>query len=207
MNIHFGFSYIGLIFLLMLMLPNIIWSKNKPKGYDKYVKNENKVLLLLEWLGEMLVTCLSLIFSDFNINKISNWSSILLIAFIIMILYEIYWIRYFKSNKTMKDMYSSLLGIPVAGATLPVVAFLLLGIYGRNIFLIISTIVLGIGHIGIHLNHKKELGINVNIEIIGDMQKMMALGVMRTPALIIDDEVVLQGRIPKKEEIKRLLQK
>ena len=56
MNIHFGFSYIGLIFLLMLMLPNIIWSKNKPKGYDKYVKNENKVLLLLEWLGEMLVT-------------------------------------------------------------------------------------------------------------------------------------------------------
>ena len=43
MNIHFGFSYIGLIFLLMLMLPNIIWSKNKPKGYDKYVKNENKV--------------------------------------------------------------------------------------------------------------------------------------------------------------------
>ena len=142
MNIHFGFSYIGLIFLLMLMLPNIIWSKNKPKGYDKYVKNENKVLLLLEWLGEMLVTCLSLIFSDFNINKISNWSSILLIAFIIMILYEIYWIRYFKSNKTMKDMYSSLLGIPVAGATLPVVAFLLLGIYGRNIFLIISTIVL-----------------------------------------------------------------
>ena len=48
-------------------------------------------------------------------------------------------------------------GIPVAGATLPVVAFLLLGIYGRNIFLIISTIVLGIGHIGIHLNHKKEL--------------------------------------------------
>ena len=121
------------------------------------IKNENKVLLLLEWLGEMLVTCLSLIFSDFNINKISNWSSILLIAFIIMILYEIYWIRYFKSNKTMKDMYSSLLGIPVAGATLPVVAFLLLGIYGRNIFLIISTIVLGIGHIGIHLNHKKEL--------------------------------------------------
>ena len=157
MNIHFGFSYIGLIFLLMLMLPNIIWSKNKPKGYDKYVKNENKVLLLLEWLGEMLVTCLSLIFSDFNINKISNWSSILLIAFIIMILYEIYWIRYFKSNKTMKNMYSSLLGIPVAGATLPVVAFLLLGIYGRNIFLIISTIVLGIGHIGIHLYHKKEL--------------------------------------------------
>ena len=109
MNINFGFSYIGLVFLLMLMIPNIIWSKNKPKEYEKYVKNENKVLLLFERIGEMLVTCLSLIFSNLNINKITNWSIILLIAFIIMILYEIYWIRYFKSNKTMKDMYSSLL--------------------------------------------------------------------------------------------------
>ena len=157
MNIHFGFSYIGFIFLLMLMIPNIIWSKNQPKDYDKYVKNENKVLLLFERIGEMLVTCISLIFIDFNINEISNWSIILLIAFILMILYEIYWIRYFKSNRTMKDMYSSLLGIPVAGATLPIFAFLLLGIYGKNVFLIIATIILGIGHIGIHLNHRKEV--------------------------------------------------
>ncbi len=157
MNIHFGFSYIGLIFLLMLMVPNLIFSKNKPKDYDIYVKNENKWLILLERIGEVLVTSLALIFSDFNINEISNWSIILLIAFIIMILYEIYWIRYFKSKKTMEDMYSSLLGIPVAGATLPIVAFLLLGIYGKNIFLIIATIILGIGHIGIHLNHLKEI--------------------------------------------------
>ncbi len=157
MNIHFGFSYIGFIFLLMLIIPNIIWSKNQPKDYDKYVKNENKVLLLIERIGEMLVTCISLIFTDFNINEISNWSIILLIAFILMILYEIYWIGYFKSNRTMKDMYSSLLGIPVAGATLPVLAFLLLGIYGKNVFLIIATIILGVGHIGIHLNHRKEV--------------------------------------------------
>lgn len=157
MNIHFGFSYIGLIFLLMLMIPNIIWSKNKPKDYDKYVNNENKVLLLFERIGEISVACLSLIFSDFNIYKLSKWCSILLIAFLLMILYEIYWVRYFKSKRTMKDMYSSILGIPVAGATLPVFAFLLLGIYGKNIFLIISTIILGIGHIGIHLNHRKEV--------------------------------------------------
>lgn len=91
------------------MIPNMIWSKNKPKDYDKYAKNENKILLAFERIGEVLVTCLSLIFADFNINIISNWSIILVVAFILMILYEIYWIRYFKSNRTMKDMYSSLL--------------------------------------------------------------------------------------------------
>ena len=155
---NFGFSYVGLLFLLMLMIPNIIWSKNKPKDYDTYVKNENKILVMFERFGEVLVTCLSLIFADFNINQISKWSIVLLVAFLLMILYEIYWVRYFKSEKTMKDMYSSLLGVPVAGATLPVFAFFLLGIYGRNILLIIATMILGIGHIGIHINHQKEIG-------------------------------------------------
>lgn len=56
----------------------------------------------------------------------------------------------------MKDFYSSLLGIPVACASLPVMAFGLLSIYGKNLFLFIAVIVLGIEYIGIHLNHKKE---------------------------------------------------
>lgn len=124
MNI--GFSYIGLIFLLMLVIPNIIWSKAKPKNYEDYAKNENKVLLVFERVGEILVTCIALIFTDFNITEWSVSSLLLIIAFILMVLYEIYWIKYFKSDRTMQDMYSSLIGIPVAGATLPVFAFLLL---------------------------------------------------------------------------------
>ena len=79
---NFGFSYVGLIFLLMLMIPNIIWSKNQPKDYDKYVKNENKGLLIFEKIGEAGNTFLVLIFSDFNINNISYWSLFLLVAFI-----------------------------------------------------------------------------------------------------------------------------
>lgn len=154
---HFGFSYIGLIFLCMLFIPNILWSKNQPQDYDQYVKNENKILVLIERIGEVAVTCCVIIFEDFNINDLSLWSIFLLVAFLLMILYELYWMRYFKSDKTMKDFYSDFLCIPVAGATLPVSAFFLLGIYGKNIFLIISTIILAIGHICIHINHKKEI--------------------------------------------------
>lgn len=154
---NFGFSYVGLIYLLMLFIPNILWSKNKPKDYEKYVVNENKILLMFERIGEVLVSCFVLIFSDYNINEITLWSLWLLVSFVYMILYEIYWVRYFKSQRLLKDFYSSLLGIPVAGATLPVVAFLLLGIYGKNILLIISAIILGIGHIGVHINHYNEI--------------------------------------------------
>ncbi|MCH5296218.1 MAG: hypothetical protein J1E85_00955 [Ruminococcus sp.] len=154
---NFGFSYVGLIYLLMLFVPNILWSKNKPKDYDKYAVNENRVLLMFERIGEILVCSFVMIFSDYNINEITLWSTWLLISFVFMVLYEIYWIRYFKSQKTIKDFYRSLIGIPVAGATLPVCAFVLLGVYGKNIFLIISAIILGIGHIGIHINHYKEI--------------------------------------------------
>ena len=154
---NFGFSYIGLIFLLMLFIPNLFWSKHKPENYDKYVKNENKTLRIFEGAGQVLVTCIVLIFKDFNIKTGSWWIIWLMLSFVFMVLYEIYWIKYFKSKKTMQDFYSSLLGIPVAGASLPVIAFLLLAVYGKSIPLLIAVVILGIGHIGIHINHKKEL--------------------------------------------------
>ena len=154
---HFGFSYVGLIFLLMLFIPNFFWTKNKPRGYDEYAKNENKVLLSLERIGEFAVSCLVLIFSDFNLQGISIWLLWIVAAFGLMILYELYWIRYFRSEKTMRDFYSSYFGVPVAGAALPVLSVLLIAIYGKNSFLFAAGIILGIGHIGIHLMHKKEL--------------------------------------------------
>lgn len=151
---HFGFSYIGLLFILLLMVPNLFWTKNQPVNYDKYVGNENKVLLVLERVGEVCVTTILLIFKDFNYHGFSIW---FLLAFVLMLLYEGYWICYFRSKRTMKDFYSSYCGIPLAGASLPVCASFFLSIYGSNPILSIASIVLGIGHIGIHYNHKKEI--------------------------------------------------
>lgn len=154
---HFGFSYVGFIYLCMLFVPNIIWIKNQPKDYQNYVQKENKFLQLLEKAGEVLVCCFALLFSDFNVRFDSVWSGWLLVSFGLMLLYEYYWVQYFRSEKRMSDFYRSVWGIPVAGATLPVCAFFLLGVYGGNIFLIAATILLGIGHIGIHWKHYKEI--------------------------------------------------
>lgn len=154
---RFGFSYIGLIWLTMLLVPNFIWTKNKPRGYENYAANENKVLLALERVGQFIVTPTALAFSDFNFKGWNFWVVVLLVSFFCMVLYEVFWIRYFKSEKTMRDFYRSILGIPVAGATLPVIAFFLLGVYGGNSLMTIGSIILGIGHIGIHLQHRKEV--------------------------------------------------
>ena len=97
--LNWGFSYVGLIYLLMLFIPNIIWTKHQPKDYEQYVQKENKVLQNLERIGEILVCCLVLIFSDFNMRLNSLWSIWLLLSFALMLLYELYWVRYFKSEK------------------------------------------------------------------------------------------------------------
>lgn len=150
----FGFSYIGIIYLLMLFIPNGIWVKNQPKGYSG--EDENRVLATLERIGEVLCSACVLIFSDFNIH-LTGWIIWLIISFFFMILYEIYWIHYFKSEKTLEDFYKPMFGFSVPGASLPVIAFFLLGIYGTNVFMIISSIILGIGHVGVHLEHYKKL--------------------------------------------------
>ena len=152
---NLGFSYIGMVFLILLFIPNIIWTKNMPQGYS--AEQENKILLFFERTGEGLTSCCALIFSDFNLHQCNAWSWWLIAAFLVMAMYELWWIRYFRSSRKLTDFYSSLFGIPVAGATLPVIAFLLLGIYGKVVWMIIATVILGIGHIGIHMQHRKEL--------------------------------------------------
>ena len=149
---NFGFSVVGLILLVILFVPNMLWSKYPPKDYEKYSKNENRILLALERIGEILVVVFSLFCGvDFSFNLL------LLVVFLLMIIYELYWIRYFKSSKTMHDMYGSFYGIPLPGAVLPVISFFLFGVSANNLFLIISSIILGIGHVGIHFEHEREI--------------------------------------------------
>jgi hypothetical protein len=132
-----------------------MWAKRKPEGYDP--SGENKVLLVFERIGQMFCTATILLFTDYNPRSANLWTAWFVVSAALMILYEGNWVRYFRSKQTITDFYRSLFGIPAPGATLPVTAFLLLGIYGKVIWLIIASIVLGIGHIGIHLHHIKDL--------------------------------------------------
>ncbi|HYX07926.1 MAG TPA: thioredoxin family protein [Bacteroidales bacterium] len=50
-----------------------------------------------------------------------------------------------------------------------------------------------------------ELGIEPAIEKVEDYQKIMEYGVMRTPGLVINEEVVLTGQVPKVSQLKKIL--
>jgi len=51
----------------------------------------------------------------------------------------------------------------------------------------------------------KELGIEYEVEKVTDIGKIMEFGVMVTPALVVDGEVKVTGKVPSVEEVKEML--
>ena len=51
----------------------------------------------------------------------------------------------------------------------------------------------------------KELRINADIEKVEDLNLILGYNIMCTPALVIEDKVVLEGRLPSAAELKEIL--
>lgn len=52
----------------------------------------------------------------------------------------------------------------------------------------------------------KALGLDYRIEKVTDLQQIMGYGVMMTPALVVDGQVKVVGKVPSVAEITRLLE-
>ena len=51
------------------------------------------------------------------------------------------------------------------------------------------------------------LGLNIEVEYITDMEKVMEYGVMSMPAIVVNDKVVSMGKLLKAAEVEKLLHK
>ena len=51
----------------------------------------------------------------------------------------------------------------------------------------------------------EESNIDAEIIKVTDIQEIMAYDILRTPAVVIDDVVVIKGKVPTKEEVKLFL--
>ncbi len=49
----------------------------------------------------------------------------------------------------------------------------------------------------------KELGVEAEIEKVGDFDRILEYGVMVTPALVIDGDVKIAGKVPSLDDIKK----
>jgi small redox-active disulfide protein 2 len=51
----------------------------------------------------------------------------------------------------------------------------------------------------------EDIGVEASIEKVTEYKDIAAYGVMSTPALVLDEKVLVSGRVPKKTEIIELL--
>lgn len=53
----------------------------------------------------------------------------------------------------------------------------------------------------------KALGIDYTLEKVTDITAIMSFGVMMTPALAVDGEVKVSGKVPSADELRKILAK
>ena len=53
----------------------------------------------------------------------------------------------------------------------------------------------------------EEMKIEATVEKVEDIQQIMGYGIMRTPGLVINEKVVISGRIPSAKELVELIEK
>lgn len=51
----------------------------------------------------------------------------------------------------------------------------------------------------------QALGITYDMDKVTDMNAIIDAGVMRTPALAVDGDIVVEGKVPSSDEIRQLL--
>ncbi len=51
----------------------------------------------------------------------------------------------------------------------------------------------------------EEMKLDARVEKVGDIQEILKYSVMRTPALVINEKVLFNGRVPGMTELKSLL--
>ena len=134
---EFGWiNVFGTIIVIILLIPNIIYAIKNKTPENKY---KNKLVNIIEQLGRYA----SLIFTIFPIG-ISGFRNVeymlvyLIVNSILLLLYLIIWIVYFKGKSLFKSMLL---------AIIPTIMFLVCGITLSHWGLIISSIIFGFAHI------------------------------------------------------------
>jgi len=52
----------------------------------------------------------------------------------------------------------------------------------------------------------RELGISAEVVKVTDIAEIMGYGVMSTPALVIDEQLKVAGRVPSYDDVKRVIE-
>ncbi|MEE1354915.1 hypothetical protein [Absicoccus porci] len=132
-------NYWGLIFTIVILIPNIVFSITCKEGFEN--RYQNKLVGFLEQIGRF--GCFISMFLIIPFMNKGYWfrqgkTVYLVLGVILIILYCLGWIAFWKENSIRKSLYLSII---------PSLLFIESGIISGNIILLIFVIIFAPCHI------------------------------------------------------------
>ena len=133
------FNYYGLIFITIIMIPNIIFAIKHKDGFANAYKN--KAVEVMEQIGRY--ACFVLMIFNIPYTYFNFWFDYALTVYltangVLCVLYLIFWVICWNKRNKLKALSLSVI---------PSVIFLFSGIVLANIPLIVFAVLFGINHI------------------------------------------------------------
>lgn len=133
------FNVFGFIFIIIIMIPNIIFAIKCKDGFQN--KWNNKIVEILEQIGRY--GCFGLMIINIPGTWFGFWSDeafviYLIVNIVLVVAYCILWIVCWKKNNIFKALSLSII---------PSVIFIFSGIMSRSILLVLSALVFAPCHI------------------------------------------------------------
>ena len=135
------FNAYGLIFIAVIMIPNIIFAIKCKDGFEN--KWNNKIAQIIEQIGRF--GCFGFMIINIPGTSFGWWSDAaftlyIIVDIVLVLLYCIIWIICFKKNSIFRAL---------ALSVIPSVLFLFSGIMSRSVLLIIASVLFAPAHITI----------------------------------------------------------
>ena len=137
----------GTVFVVIIMIPNIIYALKCKNGFEN--KWHNKAVQIVEQIGRF--GCFGFMIINIPGTWFGWWSDeafamYLIVNSILIILYCLIWIIYFRKNTVFKALALSII---------PVVIFMFSGIMSRSVLLIVAALLFAPAHILISYKNAK----------------------------------------------------
>lgn len=132
------FNPFGLFFILMMLLPNMLYAV-RSKGREKK-KCDKKYMVITEQIGRyasMFLMVFNIGILEYGFFSFEAITFYLITNFALLAVYSVVWFSFF-----WKETYQKAILL----AVVPAAMFVFSGIFMRHILLILSGIVFGVGH-------------------------------------------------------------
>ena len=143
------FNPFGLSFIVLIMIPNIVFALKCKEGFENPWKSKiAKILEIFEQIGRY--ACFAMMIFNipgtyFGFCSDSAFAIYLIVNFILIFDYCLIWILCFRKNNLFKTITLSVI---------PSVIFLFSGFLSRNLLLIIFAVIFAPSHIGLSVGNQ-----------------------------------------------------